>query len=78
MQPDRIGGRKRAKLAVHAERVQAVLAAEPDVCSQRRPPEASTRPPYAFSPAKCAHYLAHAGYVPSNREALWRLTPVEV
>ena len=24
----------------------------------------------AFSPAECAHYLAHAGYVPSNREAL--------
>ena len=21
----------------------------------------------AFSPAECAHYLAHAGYVPSNR-----------
>ena len=24
----------------------------------------------AFSPAECAHYLAHAGYVPSNRETL--------
>jgi transposase len=24
----------------------------------------------AFSPAECAHYLAHAGYVPSNREPL--------
>jgi transposase len=24
----------------------------------------------AFSPAECAHYLAHAGYVPSNRERL--------
>jgi transposase len=24
----------------------------------------------AFSPAECAHYLAHAGYVPSNREIL--------
>jgi transposase len=23
-----------------------------------------------FSPAECAHYLAHAGYVPSNREPL--------
>ena len=26
----------------------------------------------AFAPAECAHYLAHAGYVPSNREGLWR------
>jgi transposase len=24
----------------------------------------------AFTPAECAHYLAHAGYVPSNRETL--------
>jgi transposase len=24
----------------------------------------------AFTPAECAHYLAHAGYVPSNREPL--------
>ena len=24
----------------------------------------------AFSPTECAHYLAHAGYVPSNREGL--------
>jgi transposase len=24
----------------------------------------------AFSPAECARYLAHAGYVPSNRETL--------
>ena len=24
----------------------------------------------AFSPTECAHYLAHAGYVPSNRDAL--------
>jgi transposase len=24
----------------------------------------------AFSPAECAHYLAHAGYVPSNRQML--------
>jgi transposase len=24
----------------------------------------------AFSPTECAHYLAHAGYVPSNREML--------
>jgi transposase len=24
----------------------------------------------AFSPAECAHYLAHTGYVPSNREPL--------
>jgi transposase len=24
----------------------------------------------AFSPAECANYLAHAGYVPSNRETL--------
>ena len=24
----------------------------------------------AFSPTECAHYLAHAGYVPSNRETL--------
>ena len=24
----------------------------------------------AFSPAECTHYLAHAGYVPSNREPL--------
>jgi transposase len=24
----------------------------------------------AFSPAECSHYLAHAGYVPSNREPL--------
>jgi hypothetical protein len=24
----------------------------------------------AFTPAECAHYLAHAGYVPSNRERL--------
>jgi transposase len=23
-----------------------------------------------FSPTECAHYLAHAGYVPSNRETL--------
>lgn len=29
--PDRIGGRKRAKLADHAERVQMLLAAEPDL-----------------------------------------------
>lgn len=29
--PERIGGRKRAKLAAHAERVQALLAAEPDL-----------------------------------------------
>ena len=31
VQPERIGGRKRAKLAGHAERVQALLAAEPDL-----------------------------------------------
>lgn len=31
VQPARIGGRKRAKLAAHAERVQALLAAEPDL-----------------------------------------------
>jgi transposase len=24
----------------------------------------------AFTPAECTHYLAHAGYVPSNRETL--------
>ena len=24
----------------------------------------------AFSPTECAHYLAHAGYVPSNRQTL--------
>ena len=24
----------------------------------------------AFSPTECANYLAHAGYVPSNRESL--------
>ena len=24
----------------------------------------------AFTPAECAHYFAHAGYVPSNREML--------
>jgi len=24
----------------------------------------------AFSPTECAHYLAHAGYVPSNRNLL--------
>ena len=24
----------------------------------------------AFSPTECAHYLAHAGYVPSNRQML--------
>ena len=24
----------------------------------------------AFSPAECSHYLAHAGYVPSNRKPL--------
>ena len=24
----------------------------------------------AFTPTECAHYLAHAGYVPSNRETL--------
>ena len=24
----------------------------------------------AFTPAECAHYLAHAGYVPPDREAL--------
>ena len=24
----------------------------------------------AFTPAECAHYLAHAGHVPSNRETL--------
>jgi transposase len=24
----------------------------------------------AFSPTECAHYLAHAGYVPSNRETV--------
>jgi transposase len=24
----------------------------------------------AFAPTECAHYLAHAGYVPSNRETL--------
>jgi hypothetical protein len=24
----------------------------------------------AFSPAECARYLAHAGYVPSNRKTL--------
>ena len=24
----------------------------------------------AFTPAECAHYLAHAGYVPRNRETL--------
>ena len=31
LQPERIGGRKRAKLAGHVERVQALLAAEPDL-----------------------------------------------
>jgi transposase len=31
VQPERIGGRKQAKLARHAERVQALLAAEPDL-----------------------------------------------
>jgi transposase len=31
LEPERIGGRKRAKLAGHAERVQALLAAEPDL-----------------------------------------------
>ena len=31
VQPERIGGRKRAKLAAHAERVQALLTAEPDL-----------------------------------------------
>jgi transposase len=31
VQPERIGGHKRAKLAVHAERVHALLAAEPDL-----------------------------------------------
>jgi transposase len=24
----------------------------------------------AFTPTECAHYLAHAGYVPSNRQTL--------
>jgi transposase len=31
VQPDRIGGRKRSTLAVHTERVHALLAAEPDL-----------------------------------------------
>ena len=31
VQPDRIGGAKRATLAAHAERVHALLAAEPDL-----------------------------------------------
>ncbi|MGH6919896.1 MAG: hypothetical protein ACREJ0_19590 [Geminicoccaceae bacterium] len=31
VQPDRIGGSKRSTLAVHAERVHALLAAEPDL-----------------------------------------------
>ena len=31
LQPERIGGAKRATLAAHAERVQALLAAEPDL-----------------------------------------------
>jgi transposase len=31
VQPDRIGGRKRSTLAAHAERVAALLAAEPDL-----------------------------------------------
>jgi transposase len=31
VRPDRIGGSKRSTLAVHTERVQALLAAEPDL-----------------------------------------------
>jgi transposase len=31
LEPERIGGRKRASLAAHGERVQALLAAEPDL-----------------------------------------------
>jgi transposase len=31
LRPERIGGHKRAKLAAHAERVPALLAAEPDL-----------------------------------------------
>jgi transposase len=31
LEPERIGGAKRATLAAHAERVQALLAAEPDL-----------------------------------------------
>jgi transposase len=31
LQPERMGGRKRAKLAGHAERVRALLAAAPDL-----------------------------------------------
>ena len=31
VQPERIGGHKHAKLAAHAERVRALLAAEPDL-----------------------------------------------
>ena len=31
LEPERIGGRKRSTLAAHGERVQALLAAEPDL-----------------------------------------------
>jgi hypothetical protein len=35
LEPDQIGGWKRAKLADHAERVEALLSAEPDTMSAR-------------------------------------------
>jgi transposase len=67
--PDRIGGGKRAKLAAHAERVHALLAAEPDLTIA----ELRTRLAAAgieVSPAAISRFLAAAGLTRKKRPGM--------
>jgi transposase len=66
LEPDQIGGWKRAKLADHAERVEALLAAEPDLTIA----ELQTRlaaEDIQVSPSAISRFLAACGLTRKKR-----------
>jgi transposase len=66
LQPDRMGGGKRSKLAAHAARVQALLAAEPDLTIaelQTRLAAENIR----VSPAAISRFLVACGLTRTKR-----------
>jgi transposase len=69
VQPDRIGGRKRAILAAHGERVRALLAATPDLTiaelQSRLAPEG-----IAVSRSSVGRFLVAAGLTRKKRRSM--------
>src|SRR5918996_271778 len=64
--PDRYGGWKRARLADHAERVHALVAAEPDLTNAELRSRLAAETIY-LSPAAISRFLAAAGLTRKKR-----------